>query len=431
MQPPAPAGWVMDVVRHLAQTGRGSCTAEQKAAGVWAAEQLRALGAQDVTLEPFRGAPSTYRPFTLAFALAALGSAAALAGAFGRGEACFAPTTPCDPINGVLLSLGALFNLLGAWMMFAESDLKPHLGTWLLPRAPAQNVTAMLPPGGAPRRNVVLCAHLDTHRTPVFYSSAGWQRVFSLLVTVTFLSMALGGAVLGVGAAYPLLTSLPIGSAARPSGGAGIGASLVGILAALMLVVQAFVLLMMATADHTPFSPGANDDASGVGVILALVEQLQAQPLQHTRVHIALTDCEETGAWGMRAYLDRHAKELGKDAVYIILDEVGLETLKFLCSDGLMRKHATHPQALDLLRGAAAALPEIPTTEQVGLAYTDALVATQRGLIALTLCSVSTAGGESAAHWHQMSDTPQFVSPQALENTQQFVWHILQVVDGK
>ena len=384
----------MDAVRHLAAGGRGSCTAEQRRAGEWAAGELRGYGAQGVALEPFQGAPSTYRPFVAAFGLAALGSAAGLAGAIIAGGA------------GYALALGALLNLLGAYTMFAETDFLPHPVGAALPRAPTQNVVGVIPARGEVRRKVVLCAHLDSHRTPVFYSSAGWQRLFGLLVTATFLSMALGGLVLAAGAVF--------------------GAAWVGWVGAALLPVQVFALLMMAGADHTPFSPGANDDASGVGVILGLAARLRDEPLAHTQVHIALTDCEETGAWGMRAYLDRHAAELGADALYIILDEVGLETIKFLRNDGLIRKHATHPRALELLRRAAAALPEIATSEQPGLAYTDALVATRRGLVALTLCSVNPgAGAESAAHWHQMSDTPEFVSTQALEKVHQFVWWML------
>ncbi len=390
-----PDSIAMQAVRHLAAGGRGSCTAGQRRAGAWAAEQLRAYGAQAVALEPFQGAPSTYRPFVAAFGLAALGSAAALAGAItGSDNAAWA------------LGLGALLNLLGAYTMFAESDFLPHPVNLLLPRAPAQNVVASIPAQGKTQRRVVLCAHLDSHRTPVFYSSAGWQRLFGLLVSATFLSMALGGLVLAPGVAP--------------------GLAWLGWIGVILLPVQAFALLMMASADHTPFSPGANDDASGVGVILGLAARLQAEPLAQTDVRIALTDCEETGAWGMRAYLDRHATELGSDALYIILDEVGLDTIKFLRNDGLIRKHATHPRALELLRRAAAALPEISTSEQPGLAYTDALVATKRGLAALTLCSVNAGGGaDSAAHWHQMSDTPEYVSAQALENVHQFVWHLL------
>ncbi len=36
--------------------------------------------------------------------------------------------------------------------------------------------------------------------------------------------------------------------------------------------------------DSTPFDAGANDNASGAGLVLALAEQLRATPLAHTRV---------------------------------------------------------------------------------------------------------------------------------------------------
>lgn len=46
-------------------------------------------------------------------------------------------------------------------------------------------------------------------------------------------------------------------------------------------------------ADRTPFTAGANDNASAVGLVLTLAEALVKQPLQHTRVWLACTGCEE------------------------------------------------------------------------------------------------------------------------------------------
>jgi hypothetical protein len=64
----------LEHIRHLSQAigGRGSCTPAERQAAAYAAEQMHRLGVSDARLEPFQGAPSTYRPYALAFAAALL-----------------------------------------------------------------------------------------------------------------------------------------------------------------------------------------------------------------------------------------------------------------------------------------------------------------------------------------------------------------------
>jgi hypothetical protein len=193
--------------------------------------------------------------------------------------------------------------------------------------------------------------------------------------------------------------------------------------------IQLFALAMCLHADRTPFSPGANDNASGVGVILALARRLSAAPLAHTEVWLAFTGCEEAAAYGISSFLDAHAADLGDNAVYIILDEVGLGRPVHLTTDGLILKRQTHPWALALARQARAALPELQAEERVGIAYTDAAVATKRGRIALTLVALPPPGSAEVMHWHQMSDTSDHVNPETLASAHAFVWQVLQEVD--
>lgn len=54
--------------------------------------------------------------------------------------------------------------------------------------------------------------------------------------------------------------------------------------------------MVSACADATPFSPGANDNASGVAVVLELARRLARDRLRQTEVWLAFTDGEEVGA---------------------------------------------------------------------------------------------------------------------------------------
>jgi hypothetical protein len=381
-------------VQHLAGQigGRGSCTPVERRAAEYAAAEMRRLGAVEVSLEPFRAVPSTYWPFVLAFGAALLGTVLAwlVEGRWG-------------------LVTAALLNGLGAAGMLAETDLAGDWMRRLLPHRESQNAVGRILPVGEVRRQAVLCTHLDSHRTPIFYSSRAWLRAFGPVVGGALVTMALAAV------AYTL--------------GALMGWDWVRWLGLLAGVAQLFVLTLCLHADRTPYSPGANDNASGAGVVLALARCLAQQPLAHTEVWLAFTGCEEVGARGMAAFLDAHAAELGNDAFYLILDQVGIGRQGYLTADGLVRKHATHPEALDLARRVRAALQEIEVAERVGIAYTDALAATKRGLVALTLVALPRRGEEAEAHWHQMSDTADQVDPDSLADACAFAWRVLREVD--
>ena len=379
-------------IRHLAEGigGRGSCTPEEKRAAEYVAQEMAGLGVTEVRLETFRALPSTYWPYALAFAAALLGTLLAWM-----------------PGGRWPMAIAALLNALGAWGMLAETDFSPNWMRWLLPHATSQNAMGIVPPVGEPRHTVVLCAHLDTHRTPIFYSSRTWHTLFGALVGAAFASMALEAVAYLFGAALGWDWLRWLG---------------------LVASMQLFALLLCLHADRTPFSPGANDNGSGVGVVLGLVEQLVQQPLAHTTVWLLFTGCEEVAAYGMAAFLDAHAAELGDDALYAILDQVGVGRLVYLTADGLIIKRKTDPQALALVRRITAALPAVQTVERVGIAYTDAAVATKRGLVALTLVALPSSDDE-ASHWHQMSDTPDHISETSLADACAFAWQLLRKSD--
>jgi Peptidase family M28 len=63
------------------------------------------------------------------------------------------------------------------------------------------------------------------------------------------------------------------------------------------------VLLLVAHHDAVPGSPGANDNAAAVGILLHLLERLAAAPPSGTRVRLLFTAAEELGYLGARAYV--------------------------------------------------------------------------------------------------------------------------------
>ncbi len=384
----------MQTIRFLSGNigSRGSCTANERQASEYIADQMRLFNVQDVQIEFFQSVPSTYWPYALSFGLALTGSLVSL---------LFGGRAP--------LILAAIFNLLGFWGMLAETELSLSWTHWFLPRLTSQNVIGRIQPRQKVQTRVVICAHIDTHRTPVFYSNNTWQSAFSMLIGLALLSMAVGALIftLGLLPNWGWLRWISIG----------------------LIPIQGFALGMCLHADFTPYSPGANDNASGAAVALAMLQKLGESPLQNTEVHTAFTGCEEVGDYGMRAYLDAHRQELGQDAFYLIVDQVGSGRIKYLTADGMVIKHHTHPYALEVARSAALRRPELNVYEGVGLAYTDALKATRCGLAALTICTVPVDASEQNSNWHQMSDVSENIVLADLRNTCEFCWEILKIID--
>jgi Zn-dependent M28 family amino/carboxypeptidase len=60
--------------------------------------------------------------------------------------------------------------------------------------------------------------------------------------------------------------------------------------------------LLNQFAHRNRYSPGANDNASGVGVVLALAEHFAARPPAHVRLGFLFTGAEETGLHGATAF---------------------------------------------------------------------------------------------------------------------------------
>jgi Zn-dependent M28 family amino/carboxypeptidase len=83
------------------------------------------------------------------------------------------------------------------------------------------------------------------------------------------------------------------------------------------------VLILAAHHDAVPGSPGANDNAAAVGILLALRERLSAMPLGRLRVRLAFFGDEERGMLGSRV----HVRAAALDAV------VGVVSLE-LCGIG-------------------------------------------------------------------------------------------------
>ncbi len=81
-------------------------------------------------------------------------------------------------------------------------------------------------------------------------------------------------------------------------------------------------IVLSAHYDTVPASPGAGDDASGVGTILAAVRELARTPLRHD-VRLILFDGEEAGLLGSRAWVESLSQD-ERDRVLAVVNVEGV-----------------------------------------------------------------------------------------------------------
>jgi Zn-dependent M28 family amino/carboxypeptidase len=83
------------------------------------------------------------------------------------------------------------------------------------------------------------------------------------------------------------------------------------------------VLILIAHHDAVPVSPGANDNAAAVGILLHLMDRIATSVPSGLRVRLLFTAAEELGYLGARAYVAEHS----------LSDVVGVLSLE-LCGIG-------------------------------------------------------------------------------------------------
>lgn len=383
---------VMDHIRYLAETvgPRGSTTPQEAEAARYAADVLKKLGLEPVT-EFFTSARSAWYPYVLFTGLALL--AEVLFWAAGRTGAIVAAVLTAVALASVLLELA----------------FRPNPFRWILPKGRSQNVWARRMPTGEVRQQVVVMGHLDTHRTPLAFSTDRWVRLFSRLVPIGLVSAIALLVLFIVGAVVPGL--------------------LWRILSLPFALVILGVFLITVQADFSPYTAGANDNASGAGIVLSLAERLQREPLAHTAVWLVLSGCEEVGCYGAEDFARRHRDELGR-AVWVTLDSVGgaHSSPAYLTYETFLLTVPSDPELLALAeRIAARHLEWDAHPHHFRGAYTEGSIAAKYGFRVLTFTSHRRDG--VLPEWHRPTDTVEHLDPRVVEHTEAFVWELLQEID--
>ena len=187
------------------------------------------------------------------------------------------------------------------------------------------------------------------------------------------------------------------------------------------------VLLLCLQADLTPYTKGANDNASAVGVNLSLAERLVKEPLQRTEVWVLCSGCEEVGCYGMLAFLKAHKDEL-RQAYFIDLEGVGVGQLYYASREGMSKAYRSHPELVAMAEKVTARRPELIAGPRVLPAgYTETGVVVKEGLKGITIIALSPQG--FLPYWHQPEDTIDKIEGETLAKAHECVWEMMQEID--
>ncbi len=385
----------LDHVQFLAKGGRGSTTPAEQQAAEYVEAQLKSIGCSDVRQQSFLGERSMWLFIALAFGIALVGHAAywLLRRPLGNIPALF--------IN--LLALG--FSAFILWRKFSLQDYPLHN---MLPHAPSQNIIARLPPGGEAKQRMVLVAHLDSHRAVFWFASDFMVRVFGPISI---------GAIYGVFLAIPVYILLALTHW-----------QVFTWLAMLLLLLHFIAWFTGVTADLGRYSPGANDNASGVGTVLALAERFRDQPLQNTELWLVLTGCEESGGDGIFALVKEYGTIL-KDAFFLDFEMVGIgDGVRYVRVEGNLARFTIPSEIEALIKDVGKPYGLQPADAMLVAGSTESNILLKFGLKSVSLVA-SQQDSTLIPEWHRLTDTPDHVQVSSLERVHNLGWDILQRFD--
>ena len=287
-----------DRVERLAAIERGSASSGEARAAELIAAELRDAGAE-VVVEHERAHGTYWWPVGL------LTAKAGLAGLMrGRWRAVLA---------GAFATAAVTDDITGGSQWFRRR---------FLPRGMTTNVVARMGDPGA-EHTVVVHAHHDAAHTGLVFDGgpprALLKRFPALAEKANTTPPTMWGAVGG-----PALVA-------------------VGALLGLRRVRRAGVVLCagyaaaMADIGARQVVPGANDNLSGVAVLLSLARSLRDEPVPGVRVILLSAGSEESFMEGMQAFARRHFGDLPRErTTFLCLDTVGSPHLLALEGEGMV-----------------------------------------------------------------------------------------------
>jgi hypothetical protein len=191
------------------------------------------------------------------------------------------------------------------------------------------------------------------------------------------------------------------------------------------------LFLITLQADFTPYTRGANDNATGAAMVMGFAGRLTKEPLRHSTVWAVNTGCEEVGAYGAANWVERHRDELD-ETIYLVLDSVGGPGSGpcYLTQETLIFPFKSDPELIRLADELAAQHPALGAySAEQKAAYTEGAIGINAGLRCLTFVNYRPDG--ILPNWHKPTDVFENVDWGVVGRTEAFVWELIQALDAQ
>ena len=296
---------------------------------------------------------------------------------------------------------------IGAVAFFLENTSFP-LAASLLPKRTSSNVIGYIPAGKHDKNRVIVTAHYDSSRSGIMFSPKfvkGFRNTFIGLV-ISIFSMFILTALYWVTRVVWLKV-------------------LVAILALDPLVTIALLLHRELEGDYTH---GANDNASGVGVLLGIAERFKQETLADTELYLVATGAEEVGMAGMASFVKQHQRILD-DARIINIDNCGAGEVAYIIEEGMIKKFAADHGMVALADQLRSKGFENVNSRVFTSMSTDALVPLARGYRAMSIMAFDHEG--TIPNWHWETDVFENVQPATVNLAYEFISGLIKAIDAK
>jgi hypothetical protein len=352
-------------VRHLSSFERGSASEGEKRAAEWIADRLREEGL-DAQLEDHPAHGSYWWPLGIACA------AAGIAGLAGGGKRRIAAAA-----IGAAAATAVWDDLTMARKHWTRHVAGRRKRTW--------NVIAEAGDPQATETVVVIAHHDAAHSGAIFDPklpdaidrAAPW--VFERLNT------------------SPPLMWLVFGGPALVAAGAAVNHKRTRVLGALIALGSAVAFIDIGARKVVP---GANDNLSGVGVVLALARRLKEEPLEGLRVLLVSTGSEEALEEGMQGFAANWWPRLPRESTRVlVVDSVGSQDLIVPEREGMLIPRRYDAAFKDLVESAARSIG-IDVHRGMNFSFTsDAFIALRDGYRTCMIGSINHRKEPANYHW--------------------------------
>jgi hypothetical protein len=354
-----------DDVAALAAMDRLPCSSGERAAAEWIAERMRAYGAR-VTIDDELVHGTYYTPLGVYNGIAVAGGLAVLAGRRVAGA-----------LAGALSAAGIFQDLTGG----PRRWLRP-----LLRRRHTTNVVAEIGDHDA-RHTLVVHAHHDAARTSFIFDQTVPRFVVDRMPWVMERRDR-----------WPPLMGLVIGGPAAVAAGGLLGARRLALCGTAFAAATAAVMAHMI---RQPVVPGANDNLTGVAVLLEVARRLGDEPPSPgVRVILLSAGAEEANQEGMLAFGRRHFRRLDRERTsFLCLDTVGSPQPVLIEGEGFLKMYE-YPAGQKARVAAAAEDAGVELRRGLRFTFaTDGLVSLRAGYEVAAIGSITRHLVPANYHW--------------------------------